>query len=66
MDRCGSIPHRVARPGLPLVKVTGSRGRSTLYLEAYVLKWHKAVFVHSLGQNESSDHSGFKGLGKKN
>lgn len=33
----------VARPGLPLVKVMGSRGRSTLYLEVYVLKWHKAV-----------------------
>lgn len=43
----------VARPNFPLVKVSGSRGRSTLYLEIYVLKWYKAVFAYALGQSES-------------
>ena len=43
----------VARPNFPLVKVSGSRGRSTLYLEIYVLRWYKAVFAYVLGQSES-------------
>lgn len=43
----------VARPDFPLVKVTGPRGRSTLYLEIYVLKWYEAVFAYALGQSES-------------